>query len=36
VEIRKALAPYLARHVAIDLPWKLRDGIGNYQGGATR
>jgi hypothetical protein len=35
-EIRKALAPYLVRHVAIDLPWKLRDGIGNYQGGATR
>lgn len=26
-EVRKALVPYVLRHLAADVPWKIRDGI---------
>jgi hypothetical protein len=25
--VRKALVPYVLRHLAADVPWKIRDGL---------
>jgi hypothetical protein len=28
IEVRKAVAPYLMRHAAVDLGWRIRDKLG--------